>query len=533
MSLLISFNSVEFKTRDQTRIFIRKEELLMATKKMTQSEIDGVAYRRAELWQIILVAFNAFNGMAMYFLIGLASYSASIGYGVATLVVGGLLTFTRIFDAITDPLLAFVYDRVNTPFGKVRPLMLLGWVIQSAGVLCMFNFFSSKGHGIPMFLLFYMIYVIGYTMVNMTAQTLPALMTNDPKQRPTVGVWQTALNYITPMVLNIVVYTKIMPSMGGGFNQNFLNVTTWLCVGLSFVGVVLVCIGISSYDKPENFKGIGKAERLKLKDMMDVLSHNKPLQSYIISASSDKIAQQASAASIVSTMLNGILIGNMGLATTLSMIGMLPSILFAIIGARYAGKHGNKESIVAWTRYSILANIAMIAFFIITRNTVGTTAISTSLIFKILFIVLTFAVNGFAMGVTTANTGFMADIIDFELDRSGKYIPAVVSGTYSLVDKIVSSFSAAIATGCVAIIGYTATMPQPTDEATPGVFWMTMFLRYGLAILGFLCTLLAMRSCKLGRPEMIQVQKRIADKKAAAQEKLFEEALHEGDPKNA
>ena len=505
----------------------------MATKKMTQSEIDGVAYRRAELWQIILIAFNAFNGMAMYFLIGLASYSASIGYGVATLVVGGLLTFTRIFDAITDPLLAFVYDRVNTPFGKVRPLMLLGWVIQSAGVLCMFNFFSSKGHGIPVFLLFYMIYVIGYTMVNMTAQTLPALMTNDPKQRPTVGVWQTALNYITPMVLNIVVYTKIMPSMGGGFNQNFLNVTTWLCVGLSFVGVVLVCIGISSYDKPENFKGIGKAERLKLKDMMDVLSHNKPLQSYIISASSDKIAQQASAASIVSTMLNGILIGNMGLATTLSMIGMLPSILFAIIGARYAGKHGNKESIVAWTRYSILANIAMIAFFIITRNTVGTTAISTSLIFKILFIVLTFAVNGFAMGVTTANTGFMADIIDFELDRSGKYIPAVVSGTYSLVDKIVSSFSAAIATGCVAIIGYTATMPQPTDEATPGVFWMTMFLRYGLAILGFLCTLLAMRSCKLGRPEMIQVQKRIADKKAAAQEKLFEGALHEGDPKNA
>ena len=505
----------------------------MAKERLTQSQIDGVDYRRAKLWQIILVAFNAFNGMAMYFLIGLASYSASIGYGIATLVVGGLLTFTRIFDAITDPLLAFVYDRVNTPFGKVRPLMLLGWLIQSAGVLCMFNFFSSKGHGVGIFLLFYMVYVIGYTMVNMTAQTLPALMTNDPKQRPTVGVWQTALIYITPMALNIVVYTKIMPAMGGSFNQDFLNVVTWACVGLSFVGVVLVCIGISEYDKPENFKGIGKTERLKLKDMWDVLSHNKPLQSYIISASSDKIAQQASSASIVSTMLNGILIGNMGLATTLSMIGMLPSILFAIIGARYAGKHGNKESIVAWTRYSILANIAMIAFFIITRNTVGTTAISTSLIFKILFIVLTFAVNGFAMGVTTANTGFMADLIDFELDRSGKYIPAVVSGTYSLVDKIVSSFSAAIATGCVALIGYTTTMPQPTDEATSGVFWMTMFLRYGLAILGFLCTLLAMRKCRLGRPEMVEVQKRISDKKAEAQAELFEEELHKGDPKNA
>ena len=505
----------------------------MAKEKLTSSQLDGVEYRRAKLWQVILVAFNAFNGMAMYFLIGLASYSASIGYGIATLVVGGLLTFTRIFDAITDPLLAFVYDRFNTPFGKVRPLMLLGWAIQSAGVLCMFNFFSSKGHGVGIFLLFYMVYVIGYTIVNMTAQTLPALMTNDPKQRPTVGVWQTALNYITPMALNIVVYTVLMPSLGGSFNQAFLNIVTWLCVGISFIGVVLVCIGISAYDKPENFKGLGKHERLKLKDMWDVLKNNKPLQSYIISASSDKIAQQASSASIVSTMLNGILIGNMGLATMLSMIGMLPSILFAILGARYAGKHGNKESIVAWTRYSIFANIAMIAFFIITRSTVGTTAISTSLIFKILFIVLTFAVNGFAMGVTTANTGFMADLIDFELDRSGKYIPAVVSGTYSLVDKIVSSFSAAIATGCVALIGYTTTMPQPTDEATSGVFWMTMFLRYGLAILGFICTLLAMRKCGLGRPEMVEVQKRIAAKKEELKHETIEGELHKGDPEHA
>ncbi|MBR3350427.1 MAG: MFS transporter [Solobacterium sp.] len=488
----------------------------MENEKNSEVMEESVHYRKARLWQIILVAFNAFNGMAVYFLIGLASYSASIGYGIATVIVGGLLTFTRIFDAITDPLLAFVYDRVNTPFGKVRPLMIVGWAIQSAGLLCMFNFFSSKGHGIPVFLTFYLIYVIGYTIVNMTAQTLPALMTNDPKQRPTVGVWQTVLNYLTPMALNIVVYTKLMPAYGGSFNQEFLNIVTWLCVTIAFVGVVLVCIGIAEYDRSENFEGIGKKERLKFSDMVAVLKDNKPLQSYIISAASDKVAQQASSASIVSTMLNGILIGNMGLATTLSMIGMLPSILFAAYGARYAGKNGNKESIVAWTRRCIFANIAIIAFFIIVRMTAGTASIAHMGITMILFVVLTFISNGFAMCVTTANTGFMADIIDYELERSGKYIPAVISGTYSLVDKIVSSFSAAIATGCVALIGYTASMPQPGDPATSGVFFMTMFLRYGLAIAGWICTLLAMRHCGLSREEMVHVQKRIADSKAAA-----------------
>ena len=133
------------------------------------------------------------------------------------------------------------------------------------------------------------------------------------------------------------------------------------------------------------------------------------------------------------------------------------------------------------------------------------------------------------MCVTTANTGFMADIIDYELDRSGKYIPAVVTGTYSLVDKIVSSFSAAIATGCVALIGYTTTMPQPGDPSTSGVFFMTMFLRYGLAVLGFLCTLWAMKSCNLDRKEMERVQKDIADRKEEAQAEFFEEELHKGD----
>ena len=48
---------------------------------------------------------------------------------------------------------------------------------------------------------------------------------------------------------------------------------------------------------------------------------------------SDKLAQQVGSQAIINTMLNGILIGNMGLATTLSMISMVPSIFFAAFGA--------------------------------------------------------------------------------------------------------------------------------------------------------------------------------------------------------
>ena len=516
----------------------------MAKEKITPSELDGVRYRRAKLWQIILVACNALNGMAIYTLIGQASYAASIGFGISTLLVGGLLTFTRIFDAVTDPLLAFLYDRMNTRWGKVRPLMLLGWAIQSLGIMCLFSWTASKGFGAGMFLVTYMVYVVGYTIVNMTAQTLPALLTNDPKQRPTVGVWQTVFNYIVPMAFTIILNTVLLPKYGQiavtetgyavDYSQAYLTAAAAVTVIVSLVGVILVCIGISAYDKPENFKGTNKAnERLSWRDMWNVLKNNKPLQSFIIAASSDKIAQQAGGAAIVGTMLSGILIGNMTIATYLSVGGMLPSIIFAIIGAKYCGRHGNKEAIVNWARYCIFANLAIIAFFAMTWFTVGTHTIAQLGVTMILYILLTLVCNGFMMAGTTANTAFMADIIDYELDRSGKYIPAVISGTYSLVDKIVSSFSALIATACVALIGYTTTMPQPSDKPTGAIFWVTMFLRYGLAILGWLCTLWAMRNCRLDKAEMVEVQKRIEDRKAEAKAALIEEELRRGDPVDA
>lgn len=483
-------------------------------KKLTQSEIDGVQYRRAKLWQIILYACNAFIGMSIYSLIGMASYTASIGFGISTAAVGVILTCTRIFDAVTDPMLAFIYDKVNTKFGKIRILLITGFVIEALALMAMYDWAAGKGLGMVAFIVIYVIYVIGYTLANMTAQTIPPLLTNDPKQRPTVGVWSTALNYLIPMTLSIILNVVLLPKFGGTYNLEFLGAACKICLSIAFVGLILVCIAVSEYDKPENFAGLAtKKEPLKVKDMVEVLKNNRPLQCYIASAASDKIAQQTASQAVITTMLSGIIIGNMGLATILSVAGMLPSIIFAIVGAKYAGKHGSQKTIITWTKICIGVSAVMWLFFIV----IDPSQIANMGIFTVLYVILTLCKNGSMMCVTTANTSFMSDIIDYELDRSGRYIPAVVTGTYSLLDKIISSVSALIATGAVALIGYTTTMPQPGEVCTPQIFWLTMIITFGLPILGWICTLIAMKFCHLTKADMVEVQKRIADKKAAAQ----------------
>lgn len=488
----------------------------MANKKPTQSEIDGVQYRRAKLWQIMCYACNALVGMSVYSLIGMASYAASIGFGITTAVVGVILTGTRIFDGVTDPLLAFVYDKVNTPFGKLRPLLIAGWAVQSIGLLLMFNWGAGKvagAAGVLLFTLFYMIHILGYTTTNMTAQTIPALLTNDPRQRPTVGVWTTALNYAVPMALSIVFNVVMLPKFGGTYNQAFLTAACTVVIVISLIGTLFVCMGVTPLDKPENFEGFSKKkEPLKFKDMVGVIKGNKALQCYIAANASDKLAQQTASQAIISTLLFGILIGNMGLSTILTMIGMLPSIIFAIFGAKYAGKHGSKEAMVTWTKVCLVVAAVMIVFFVVINPADIARMMSPMMIG---YTLLNLVLNGCMMCVTTASNSFMADVIDVELDRSGRYVPAVVTGTYSLIDKLISSLGATIAAGSVALIGYTTTMPQPGDTATPAIFWLTMGIKYMLPMVGWVCTLIAMRYCKMDKAEMVNVQKRIAEKKAA------------------
>ena len=339
----------------------------MFKKKPTASEVDGVQYRRAKTWQIICYACNALVGMSVYSLIGMASYSASIGYGITTAAVGIILTCSRILDGITDPLLAFVYDRVNTKFGKLRVLLVAGYLIEAAALYAMFTGFSSKGLGLPVFALLYVLYIIGYTVSNMTAQTIPAIMTNDPRQRPTLGVWTTAFNYLVPMVMSMVLNVVLLPKCGGTYNQAFLTAACNITLIVAAIGTLLVCLGVSAFDKHESFVGTKKAEPLKMADIVEVLKHNKPLQCYIASNASDKLAQQVGSQAIIGTLLGGIIIGNIGLGTILTVISMVPSIFFAAFGAKYVGINDCEKIILYRTRENDFLQVLSFVYKIFNR----------------------------------------------------------------------------------------------------------------------------------------------------------------------
>lgn len=137
-----------------------------------------------------------------------------------------------------------------------------------------------------------------------------------------------------------------------------------------------------------------------------------------------------------------------------------------------------------------------------------------------IYVIIMIVSSGVKMILTTAEGTMKADVTDYELERSGNYMPGTVSGIYNMIDKLVSSLGSTVAAFGAAMIGYTTTMPQMGDEPTWPVFWLSMILMFGLPVIGWLCNILAMKGYELDKERMVEVQKNIAEKKAAAKQAM-------------
>lgn len=495
----------------------KKAGLLNASKR------DGVQYQKASWFQMILGNANNGCGICFYLLMMYASYIGTQGYGIATAVVGIILMATRLFDAVTDALTAAIFEKFPAKHGKIRIFIVAGWALASLAVLMMFSW--AAGHftgaaGFIVFVLAYAVYILGYTINGIAGATVSVVITNDPTQRPMNGLISTLYSYITPMVFNNIIAFLILPKYDNQYNAPMLQEACYLYVAISGLFVLLACIGLRKVDVPERYEGIQvgkkKEEKVKLKDMVAVLKDNREAQMYIVTGVSDKFAQQVGSQSVITTLLSGILIGSYTVTAMVGNVTMIIGIVFAFLGGVFVAKYGAKKSTVTWSLACIGFTAVNLIFFII-LGVDGMKSVGKMGVPLIIYAVLMVAVTASKMVLTTTGVAMRGDVVDYELSRSGNYLPAVIGGVYNFMDKVVTSVCSAVAGFCVAAIGYVNTVPQMGDKATTGVFVMSMFLSFGLPIIGWTVNLIAMKFYRLDRETMINVQKDIAEKKKAAQ----------------
>ena len=94
---------------------------------------------------------------------------------------GLLIGLSKIYDALTDPVMGRISDRTNTRWGKRRPYVLLGTLLCALSFLLLFNLaLFSESENIVLITLFALILnATGYTIFNVPYLAMPSEITND------------------------------------------------------------------------------------------------------------------------------------------------------------------------------------------------------------------------------------------------------------------------------------------------------------------------------------------------------------------
>ena len=109
-----------------------------------------------------------------------------------------------------------------------------------------------------------------------------------------------------------------------------------------------------------------------------------------------------------------------------------------------------------------------------------------------------------------------ADCADYEVYRSGRYVPGLMGTLFSFVDKLVSSFAPMIAGIVFAACGFVDHNPSLGDVVTPQLRAGIVFLAFGMISIGLICNLIAMKFYPLSKEKMAEIQDEIIKIKTAA-----------------
>ncbi|MBP3805647.1 MAG: MFS transporter [Oribacterium sp.] len=483
-------------------------------------ETQTGAIHRAKVWQLFGFSLNNIATNLYLWEMTFISYFLTGFVGVGVVVASSLVTSMRIWDGITDPFIGFIVDKTNGRFGKNRPFIVLGQIVMAITSAVMYFVTPTlpEAHRFIAFILIYAVYIVGYTLQCVVTKSAQTCLTNDPKQRPMLAVFTGIGSVVTFSVLPYLSYTYLLRKHNFQFDIPFFAEQWKICSLASAILSVIVIISLIEKDRTEYY-GTGESIKTSFKDYWEIIKNNRAIQMLVVAASTDKLATQAKSDATITMIVYAIVCGNAAVSGMLNVYTLVPNIIFMIFIAGYiAAKMGQKRSIEVSSWGGIICCVGLILLFIFgdpkTLSLPGDGVFTGWSFFTVAFMILTVLYGSFNNVNTNVVITMTADCADYEVYRSGKYVPGMIGTLFSFIDKLVSSLSATLVGLMCAAIGFTQALPDANTEYSTGIFIVGMVGMYGLVLIGLIFNIIAMKHYPLTKEKMQEIQEEIAAIKA-------------------
>jgi Na+/melibiose symporter-like transporter len=452
-------------------------------------EVLGFSFNNASTNAVFLL-------ISTYFLV----YCTEV-YGFSALLVGSLMTATRLFDAVTDPIIGVFIDRTDTKYGRFRPWIAGGAVLSAVMIVLMFSGIrtGSATGDLVLVIALYVVWVFGYTAQTACTKSAQNVLTNVPKQRSTVN----ALGMIGTILVYMIALAGVVPLLG--MRGGMASPGAWRFVAIIFGGIqlvfaVFVVLGLQRKDVASNYQKLTQREQPSFRDYIRVFRSNRALQMLIVAASTNKITQTMQAG--VTVLFYFYVAQNQTLQSTVSIVTLPIMVLSMVAMIRLIERYGRKETFTFASWGGMLFGIA--AIFLVPINPGS-----------MIWLVAVMGVNLILIaGASDVNViSMIGDSADYEYYTNNQFIPGMIGTAFSFIDKIISSFGTLIIGAILTGIGFVSITETPFSQT---IFWTVLAMYFGLPAIGHLFSIIAMRFYPLDKRTHTEMLEALAERDAAA-----------------
>ncbi|MBS4455775.1 glycoside-pentoside-hexuronide (GPH):cation symporter [Tuanshanicoccus lijuaniae] len=170
--------------------------------------------------------------------------------GLQASFVGLILMIARIFDAVNDPFMGVVVAKTNTKWGKFRPWLFTGTILNALVIYALFAAPNlDKGALMVYFAVMYILWGITYTMMDIPFWSIIPAVTSQPQDRENLSVVGRTFAGVGNAL--IAVLTVMAVSLFGAGNEILGFKRFTLMVAVVFVVLISYMCWVIKEEKVE------------------------------------------------------------------------------------------------------------------------------------------------------------------------------------------------------------------------------------------------------------------------------------------
>ena len=182
--------------------------------------------------------------------------------GLSATFVGFILMIARVFDAANDPFMGVVVAKTNTRWGKFRPWLFTGTILNAFVLYALFAAPAVSGKALMIyFAVMYILWGMTYTMMDIPFWSMIPAVTSTTKDRENlsvVGRTSAGVGYALINVFTVMAVSKL----GGGIERTGFRLFALIIAILFVIFILFTCFTIRE-QKEENMQTTSVKEMFK------------------------------------------------------------------------------------------------------------------------------------------------------------------------------------------------------------------------------------------------------------------------------